>query len=480
MSAGGLIHPVLLSGGSGSRLWPLSRESFPKQLLPLAGELTMLQATAKRALGDERFGPITVIANTKHRFIIAEQLRDIGARNPAVVLEPIARNTCFASAVAALVVAARDPDGVMLLMPADHVIRRPDAFARAIDAALPAARDGRFALFGVKPTAPATGYGYIETGDEVAGHAGVFEVARFVEKPDAATAERLVADGRHLWNSGIFLLPARAFLDEMRALAPAILLAAEEAVTKAGRDLDFLRLDRESVARSPSEAIDTAVMEKTRLAAVTPVDAGWTDVGAWGALWELDADLTEGSDGNVVRGDVRTLHSKRSYLRSDGPLVAAIGVEDLVVVATADAVLVADRRADQDVKTIVEQLKAEGVALATQSRRVHRPWGWYETLNRGDRFQVKSITVQAGRRMSMHKHYHRSEHLVVGTGTALVTLDGQDHLLRETESIFLPLGSIHRIVNPGKVALHLIEVQSGAYLGEDDIVRYEDDYGRVD
>ena len=480
MSAGGLIHPVLLSGGSGSRLWPLSRESFPKQLLPLAGELTMLQATAKRALGDERFGPITVIANTKHRFIIAEQLRDIGARNPAVVLEPIARNTCFASAVAALVVAARDPEGVMLLMPADHVIRRPDAFARAIDAALPAARDGRFALFGVKPTAPATGYGYIETGDEVAGHAGVFEVARFVEKPDAATAERLVADGRHLWNSGIFLLPARAFLDEMRALAPAILLAAEEAVTKAGRDLDFLRLDRESVARSPSEAIDTAVMEKTRLAAVTPVDAGWTDVGAWGALWELDADLTEGSDGNVVRGDVRTLHSKRSYLRSDGPLVAAIGVEDLVVVATADAVLVADRRADQDVKTIVEQLKAEGVALATQSRRVHRPWGWYETLNRGDRFQVKSITVQAGRRMSMHKHYHRSEHLVVGTGTALVTLDGQDHLLRETESIFLPLGSIHRIVNPGKVALHLIEVQSGAYLGEDDIVRYEDDYGRVD
>lgn len=480
MPAGGLIHPVLLSGGSGSRLWPLSRESFPKQLLPLAGELTMLQETASRALAGERFGPLTVIANEQHRFIIAQQLRDIGARDPAVVLEPVARNTCFAAAVAALVVAARDADGVMLLMPADHVIRRPEAFLHAIEGALPAAREGRLALFGITPAGPATGYGYIEEGDEIAGHPGVFEVARFIEKPDGDTAERLVADGRNLWNSGIFLLPARTFLDEMRRLAPAILQAAEDAVVRASRDLDFLRLDRESAERSPSEAIDTAVMEKTRLAAVTPVDAGWTDVGAWGALWELDADLSEGGDGNVVRGDVRTHNAKRSYLRSDGPLVAAIGVEDVVVVATPDAVLVADRNADQDVKKIVEQLKAEGVALATHSRRTHRPWGWYETLNAGPRFAVKQITIQPDARTSLHKHYHRSEHLIVLGGTALITLDGQERLLRETESVFLPLGSLHRICNPGKLPLSLIEVQSGSYLGEDDIVRVEDDYARVD
>jgi mannose-1-phosphate guanylyltransferase/mannose-6-phosphate isomerase len=475
--ATGVIHPVLLSGGSGSRLWPLSRESYPKQLLPLAGGRTMLQETAARVLGRPGFGPLTVVANADHRFIIAEQLREIGVSDAVLVLEPLARNTAFAAAVAALTVAARDAEGVMLLMPADHVIRRPDDFLAGVDAALPAARDGALALFGIRPTAPATGYGYIEAGAALPGRPGVREVARFVEKPDAATAERLVADGRHLWNSGIFLLPARAFLDEMGALAPAILSAAEDALGRASRDLDFLRLDEASAARSPSEAIDTAVMEKTRRAAVVPVDAGWTDVGAWGALWELDAE--ESTDGNVIRGAVRADRARNSYLRSDGPLVAAIGVEDLVVVATPDVVLVADRAADQDVKKMVERLRAEGLPLATQSRRVHRPWGWYETLNAGERFQVKTLALRPGRRMSLHKHFHRSEHIVVAAGTALVTLDGAEHLLRETESLFLPLGSVHRIANPGKVRLDLIEVQSGGYLGEDDIVRFEDDYARV-
>ncbi len=475
--AEGVIHPVLLSGGSGSRLWPLSRESFPKQLLPLAGPQTMLQETASRVLGRAGFAPLTVIANADHRFIIAEQLREIGVTDAVVVLEPLARNTAFAAAVAALTVAARDPDGVMLLMPADHVIRRPDDFLAAVRRALPAAQGGAMALFGITPSAPATGYGYIETGEPLPDHPEVMGVARFVEKPDAATAERLVASGRHLWNSGIFLLPARAFLDELGALAPTILAAAEDALGRATRDLDFLRLDEASAARSPSEAIDTAVMEKTRRAAVVPVDAGWTDVGAWGALWELDAEGEE--DGNVVRGPVRAQSTRNSYLRSDGPLVAAIGVEDLVVVATPDVVLVADRRADQDVKKMVERLRAEGLPLATQSRRVHRPWGWYETLNSGERFQVKTLMMRPGRRMSLHKHFHRSEHIVVAAGTALVTLDGQEHLLRETDSLFLPLGSIHRIANPGKVPLGVIEVQSGGYLGEDDIVRYEDDYARI-
>jgi mannose-1-phosphate guanylyltransferase/mannose-6-phosphate isomerase len=473
----GRIHPVLLSGGSGSRLWPLSRESYPKQLLPLAGERTMLQETAARVLDGARFAPLTVIANAEHRFIIAEQLREAGVEGASLVLEPVARNTAYAAAVAALVVAARDAAGLMLLMPADHVIRRPDLFLQAVETAAPAARAGRFALFGVTPTAPATGYGYIEAGAPLANTPGVSEVARFVEKPDALTAERLVADGRHLWNSGIFLLPARAFLDELGRLAPDILSAAEASLANAAHDLDFLRLDEASARRSPSEAIDTAVMEKTRLAAVAPVDAGWTDVGAWGALWELDAEAGEGS--NVVRGAVRADGVQRSYLRSEGPLVAAIGVEDVVVVATPDVVLVADRRDDQKVKAMVERLKAEGLPLATQARRVHRPWGWWETLHAGDRFQVKRLTFLPGRRLSLHKHFHRSEHLVVAAGTALITVDGAETLHRENESVFIPLGVTHRIANPGKLPLVLIEVQSGAYLGEDDIVRLEDDYARV-
>ncbi len=472
----GRIHPVLLSGGSGSRLWPLSRESFPKQLLPLVGERTMLQETASRVTDGSRFHPLTVIANAEHRFIIAEQLRAIGVTDATLVLEPVARNTAFAAAVAALTVAARDADGVLLLMPADHVIERPGEFLEAVDRALPAAREGALTLFGITPTGPATGYGYIEVGEALAGTPAVSKVASFVEKPDAARAEVLVADGRHLWNSGIFLLPARAFLDEMARVSPDILHAAEDALAHADHDLDFLRLDEAAARRSPSEAVDTAVMERTARAAVTPVDAGWTDVGAWSALWELAAD---GPQGNATRGPVRLHEAQGVYVRSEGPLVAAVGVRDLVIVATPDAVLVADRGHDQDVKKIVERLKAEGVALATQARRSHRPWGWLETLQTGERFQVKRLQIQPGRRISLHKHYHRSEHLVVAAGTALVTLDGVERLLRENESIFIPLGSVHRVANPGRLPLGLIEVQSGDYLGEDDIVRVEDDYARA-
>ena len=471
------IHPVLMSGGSGSRLWPLSRESFPKQFLPLAGERTLLQDTAARVLDPARFAPLTVVANADHRFVIAEQLREAGVEGATLILEPCARNTAFAAAVAALAVAAREADALMLLMPADHVIRRPEAFLAAVEAAAPAARDGRFALFGVTPSGPATGYGYIEQGPPLAGREGVSAVARFVEKPDAARAEMLVADGRHLWNSGIFLLPARAFLDELGRLAPEILAAAEGALAHAARDLDFLRLEEASTRRSPSEAIDTAVMEKTALACVVPVDAGWTDVGVWGALWELDADA--GADGNVLRGAVRADDVKRSYLRSEGPLVAAVGVEDLVVVATADAVLVAQRGADQKVKQVVERLRGEGLALATQARQVHRPWGWWETLHAEARFEVKRLTILPGRRLSLHKHFHRSEHLVVAAGTAQIMVEGVETLFRETESVLVPAGVVHRVANPGRLPLCVIEVRSGAYLGEDDIVRYEDDYARV-
>jgi len=468
------IFPVILSGGSGSRLWPLSRESFPKQLLPLAGPRTMLQETALRVADPALFHPVMVVANAEHRFVIAEQLREIGQGRPTIVLEPVARNTAPAVAAAALIAAREEPEALILVMPADHAVPDPAGFLDAVRIGSAAARNGDLVLFGIQPDSPATGYGYIRGGQAVAD--GVRRVEAFVEKPDLATAEGYLADGRYSWNSGIFLLPAQAVIVELETHEPAVLSAVREALDSAQRDMDFLRLDPEAFAKSPSISIDYAVMERTDRAAVVPSSFAWSDVGAWSALWKLaDRDAAD----NVEIGDTLAEDTRGSYLRSEGPLIATVGVEDLIVVATADAVLVAKRHKDQDVKKVVERLRASNHGAAVQTRRVYRPWGWYEGVTEGDRFQVKQITVNPGHKLSLQKHFHRAEHWVVVNGTAEVHLDGETLLLGEDESVYIPLGSTHRLSNPGKVPLNLIEVQSGPYLGEDDIVRFEDAYARA-
>jgi mannose-1-phosphate guanylyltransferase/mannose-1-phosphate guanylyltransferase/mannose-6-phosphate isomerase len=468
------IFPVILSGGSGSRLWPLSRESFPKQLLPLAGERTMLQETALRVEDPALFHPVMVVANAEHRFVIAEQLREIGQQEPTIVLEPVAKNTAPAVAAAALIASEKDADALILVMPADHAVPDRAGFLEAIGAGTPAAKAGALVLFGIQPDSPATGYGYIRAGEALEGAAR--RVEAFVEKPDLATAEGYLADGQYSWNSGIFLLPAKSVIAELEAHEPAVIAAVRAAVAGAKRDMDFLRLDREAFAESPSISIDYAVMERTEKAAVVPSTFLWSDVGAWSALWMLAGrDDAE----NVRIGDTLAEDTRGSYLRSEGPLIATVGVEDLIVVATPDAVLVANRHKDQDVKKVVERLRASNHATASQTRRVYRPWGWYEGVDGGERFQVKRIQVNPGQKLSLQKHFHRAEHWVVVNGTAEVHLDGEQRLLSENESVYIPLGSTHRLGNPGKVPLNLIEVQSGPYLGEDDIVRFEDVYARA-
>jgi mannose-1-phosphate guanylyltransferase / mannose-6-phosphate isomerase len=468
------IFPVVLSGGSGSRLWPLSRESYPKQLLPLTGEKTLLQEAALRASDPERFAPLTIIANADHRFIIAEQLREIGAGAPKIVLEPSARNTAAAVAAAALLARREDPEALILVMPADHHVTDRAGFLATVDQGAQAARAGALVLFGIEPDSPATGYGYIRSGEAFTD--GARKVAQFVEKPDRATAEGYLASGDYFWNSGIFLLPAGAVIAELQAHEPKVLAAVQAALDAAKTDMDFLRLDPEAFAQSPSISIDYAVMERTQAAAVVPAAFGWTDVGSWSALLDL---AEQDEHGNACMGDVLLESARNSYVRSEGQLIAAVGVENLIIVATPDAVLVADKAHDQDVKLVVDRLKAANHTSATQNRRMYRPWGWYEGIHDGDRFQVKRITVKPGEKLSLQKHFHRAEHWVVVNGTAEVHVDGKDQLLAENESVYIPLGSVHRLTNPGKVALNLIEVQSGPYLGEDDIVRFEDVYARA-
>jgi len=469
-----MLKPVLLSGGVGSRLWPVSREAYPKQFLPLAGEQSMLVDTLHRleALSAQ---PPMVVCNEEHRFIVAEQLREAGVAGAEIILEPCGRNTAPAVAVAALQALKSDEDAILLVLPADHLVENPAAFHAAVREALPLAEQGRLVTFGVVPTRAETGYGYIRRGPSLGG--GLYNLESFVEKPDAATAESYLQSGDYLWNSGKFLFGARAYIEELRVLAPAMLEACVGALEGAEADLDFVRLDAEIFATCPSDSIDYAVMEKTERGAVAVLDCGWSDVGAWSALWDVgEAD----AQGNVLQGDVLVDQSHNNYLRSESRLLAVTGINDLVVVETADAVLVSHRDTVQDVKRLVTALKSSGRAEANVHARVYRPWGSYESLITSERFQVKSIIVNPGQKLSLQKHHHRAEHWIVVSGTAEVTCEEKVFTLAEDESTYIPLGHKHRLANPGRIPLELIEVQSGSYLGEDDIVRYEDMYGRSD
>lgn len=469
------IRPVILSGGAGTRLWPLSRELYPKQLLPLASDRSLLQDTAGRVAGPDFADPV-VVCNEEHRFVIAEQLRQIGITPHALMLEPAARNTAPAIAAAAAFLLREDPASLMLVLPSDHVIRDDAAFKAAVTIAAAAATAGRLVTFGIKPAHPETGYGYIQQGSVLPGIVGAHAVARFVEKPDLATAKTYVSDGSWLWNSGMFLFPARLFLDELAAFEPAIADSGQRAVAAARADLDFLRLDEAAFKAAPSKSIDYAVMERTTRAAVVPADPGWSDVGAWSALWDIGA---RDAAGNVVAGDVVMLDTKDAYLRSvDGALLATIGLDNVVIVATRDVVLAMDKSRAQDVKQIVDELKRRGRSEVAVHPLVHRPWGSYQTVDAGPRFQVKRIIVKPRAKISLQKHHKRAEHWVVVSGTARVTRDEDSIVLRENMSAYIPLGAVHRLENIGDEPLHLIEVQSGSYLGEDDIVRLEDSYGR--
>ena len=474
------IDPVILSGGAGVRLWPLSRAAYPKQLLPLTDSHSMLQATVLRVSDPERFNPPTMICNDEHRFIVAEQLRAIAVEPTAIVLEPMGRNTAPAAAVAALLASARSPDAMILILPSDHAIADTPAFLAAIDTAAKAAQGGALVTFGITPTMPETGYGYIKRGDALPGLEGCHEVAEFVEKPELARAEAMLAAGGFDWNSGMFLFQAERLPAEMERLAPDIVQACRGAVTAAQRDLSFTRLDAAAFAANPNTSIDYAVMEKTTSAAVVSADIGWSDVGSWSALWELGLDDGGAGDDakNVTVGDVILDDVANSYVRAERRLVAALGVRDLVIVETADAVLVASQDKAQEVKTIVDRLKTDGRSESEHNLRVYRPWGYYEGMDQGERFQVKRISVKPGQKLSLQMHHHRAEHWIVVEGTAKVTCNDETLLLDENQSTYIPIGAWHRLENPGKIDLKLIEVQSGSYLGEDDIVRRDDDYGR--
>lgn len=467
------IVPVILSGGSGTRLWPLSRAVLPKQLLPLVTDKTMLQETLLRLAGWKNVLPPVVICGNDHRFLVAEQLREIQQNDTKIILEPIARNTAPAIAAAALVL--EQSNALMLVLPADHVISDIPAFESAVKQASQAAEQGKLVTFGITPTHPETGYGYIQSGEPISGTQGCFEVARFVEKPNLATAQSYVDSGQFYWNSGMFMFKPYVLLNELKRLSPEMLSAVREAVEASYHDLDFIRLKEEAFSKSPADSIDYAVMEKTTLAAVVPATMGWNDVGSWTALKEVQAQDTHG---NAIRGDVYLKDVKNSLVRAESRLVTAVGVEDLLIVETQDAVLVTHRDRAQDVKSIVDHLKSTGRTEHQLHPRVYRPWGWYEGIDIGDRFQVKRIMVKPGERLSLQMHHHRAEHWVVVSGSANITIDGVTKLFTENESTYIPIGSKHRLENPGKVALHLIEVQSGSYLGEDDIVRLEDTYGR--
>ncbi|EAT60019.1 mannose-1-phosphate guanylyltransferase/mannose-6-phosphate isomerase [Chlorobium ferrooxidans] len=470
-----MIIPVILSGGSGTRLWPLSRALYPKQFLSIIGEKSMLQDTVLRLSLLDDLGPVYTVCNESHRFLVAEQLREIEAEIGEIILEQTGRNTAPASAAAALLIARKHPGALMLVLPADHVILDPQAFREAIFTGRAAAREGALVTFGVVPLSAETGYGYIRASLKGEAYNGAYPVLEFVEKPCQQTAERFFASGDYFWNSGIFLFRAESYLQELEMYAPSILGACREAIEKAVEDLDFLRLDAEAFQSSPSDSIDYAVMEKTGRALLVPLDAGWSDIGAWSALWDVHE---RDEAGNVKKGDVLLHDVRNSYIHATSRLVAAVGLDDHIIIETADAVLVAAKDRVQDVQLLVEQLNRKERDEAVMHRRVYRPWGSYETVDVSGRFKVKRITVNPGAALSLQKHQHRAEHWIVVRGRALVTVEDRTIELHEDQSTYIPVGSFHRLENPAQVPLELIEVQTGGYLGEDDIVRVEDRYGR--
>jgi len=476
------LQSVILCGGSGTRLWPLSREQYPKQLLALNGDRTLLQGTALRlSVNDGRktassLAPI-IVSNEEYRFITAEQLRQIGVKAAKIILEPFGRNTAPALTLAALTAMDSGNDPVLVVMPADHVISNNAAFQVAISIGIPHAESGKLVTFGIKPTHPETGYGYIRAGTSGATQNDALEIAAFVEKPDAATAERYVSSGDYFWNAGIFMMKASVWLKQLEITRPDIIKSCRAAFAGSANDHDFLRIEKETFKDCPSDSIDYAVMEKlpAGLGLVVPLDAGWSDVGAWDALWDLGQKDT---DNNVLTGDVLAFATRDSLAISQSRLVALVGLEDTVVVETPDAVLVAHKSRMQDIKNVVARLKKDDRTEANAHRKIYRPWGYYDSIDAGSRFQVKRIVVNPGATLSLQLHHHRAEHWIVVRGTARVTRGDEIFLVSENESTYIPLGTRHRLENPGKVPLEMIEVQSGAYLGEDDIVRFEDTYGR--
>ncbi len=468
------IIPVILSGGAGTRLWPLSREMYPKQLLALTSKRTMLQETALRLAGIQGASDPIVVCNEAHRFTVAEQIRELHVKAAAILLEPVGRNTAPAVALAALKALALDPEAILVVAPADHVIREVRIFREAAESAARIAAQGKLVTFGIVARTPETGYGYIRRG-AAADSGPSYPVAQFIEKPPIDLARQFVASGDYYWNSGMFVFQAGRYLAELGRLAPDILAAARAGFEAAKSDLDFVRIDKAAFERCRSESIDYAVMEKTRDAVVLPLDAGWSDVGSWSSLFDaLPAD----EEGNVLLGDVVVHDTHDCYVHSTSRLVAAVGMEDHIIVETKDAILVAPKERVQDVKELVAQLKKSGRSEPSLHREVFRPWGSYDSLDNGDRFQVKRLSVRPGGVLSLQMHHHRAEHWIVVQGTARITCNDKTFLLSENESTYIPVGATHRIENPGKMPLHIVEVQSGSYLGEDDIVRFEDNYGR--
>lgn len=465
---------IILSGGSGTRLWPLSREAYPKQFIPVVSDESLLSDTISRGLRLGADVRVMAITNEEHRFVVAANLHQLAAdRTTGIILEPVGRNTAPAIALAALAVAEENPDELMLVMPSDQVLKDEQAFSRAVAAGSDAAREGKLVTFGIVPSSPHTGYGYIRAG----GSRGTWSnVDAFVEKPDEETAQRYLDEGGYYWNSGMFLFSAGRYLEELERFQPAILEACRAAYGARKGDMDFTRVDKEAFAACPDDSIDYAVMEHTRDAVVVPLDAGWSDVGSWSTLWEIQP---QDENGNACHGDVILEDVSGSYVHSEGRLIAALGVSDHVIVETDDVVLVADRNRVQDVKKLVNRLKEQGRPEYKLHKKVHRPWGTYEGVAHGERFQVKRITVNPGSSLSLQKHHHRAEHWVVVTGTAKVQRGEDELLLTEDQSTYIPLGVTHRLTNPGVIPLELIEVQTGSYLGEDDIVRFEDTYNRV-